>query len=237
MNIKNKSLWLVPLLVGSIGMSAQAQDTSKGKSASSTANFHKEYQSGFLKDYSKLKPEHGTIGRLFFADKKFDFKPFTKIMFDPIEVLPVSKDGADINPEAAAKLKKDLLAAYTKALEPGYQVVDAPGPDVLRVRCAITGVNGVRGDVTPVDFVPMQVVYKGAKAAAGKSTLYTEMKGEVEVLSPEGKQVAAASAKRRSADKLAKNYTITWEAMNKVMDAWAQNFRTELDKLRGVAKK
>ena len=237
MNHKNTSLWLVPLLVGGIAMFAQAGNATPEKAPKPTANFDAEYQSGFLKDYSQLKATHGTRGRLFYADSKFDFKPFTKLMFDPVEIITVSKDSPEIKPEVAAKLKKDLVAAYTKALEPAYQVVDAPGPDVLRVRCAITGIDGVRGDVNPGDFFPVKVVVNAAKAATSKSTMYAEMKGEVEVLSPEGNRVAAASAKRRGTEKLGKNYTITWTAMNKVMDTWAQGFRTELDKMRGVAKK
>jgi hypothetical protein len=82
-----------------------------------------------------------------------DFRPYTKIMLDPTEVAfrknwvrdynsttrglsqRMSQDDADKIMDAVRKGMGEIFAkAYTDA---GYQVVESPGPDVLRVRTGV----------------------------------------------------------------------------------------------------
>jgi hypothetical protein len=83
-----------------------------------------------------------------------DFKPYTKIMLDPTEVAfqknfvrdfnsssrGVSRRLSDKDVEKAKQQASDgFQSVFAKAFtDGGYTVVNQPGPDVLRVRSAIT---------------------------------------------------------------------------------------------------
>ena len=230
-----KLLWAVPLLAAGLGLPAQEGPSPQAPLKASSE--YAAYRSGFLKDYDQLRPVHGTRGLLFFADKSFDFKSYTKFAFDPVQVITVpQKGGQKITPEVEDRLKSEALAAFKKALEPDYQVVDAAGPGVLRVRFAITGVKPVKPDLNPSNFIPIGIIVHAGQAAMGKSRKYAELSGEMEVLSPADKRAAAASFKRRGTEKLGKGYAITWEQMDAIIGQWAVNFRARVDALRGVAK-
>jgi hypothetical protein len=82
-----------------------------------------------------------------------DFRPYTKVMFDPTEVAlkkgwlrdynlgsrEVGRRLTDADVQRAFETVRTKFAeAFTKAYtDAGYQVVTAPGPDVLRVRTAV----------------------------------------------------------------------------------------------------
>ena len=80
----------------------------------------------------------------------------------------------------------------------GYQIVDAPGPDVIRVRLAITGIHPVKPNLTATDFIPIKAVFNVARDAAGNAPRVAELTAEVEVLDPAGRMVAEAVATRKS---------------------------------------
>ena len=82
-----------------------------------------------------------------------DFKPYTKVMFDPTEVAlkkgwlrdynlgnrEVGRRLTDADVQRAFETVRTRFAeAFTKAYtDAGYQVVTMPGPDVLRMRTAV----------------------------------------------------------------------------------------------------
>jgi hypothetical protein len=121
-----------------------------------------------------------------------------------------------------------------RALAPTYQLVDQPGPDVLRVRSAITGLEAAKPGAGAIDYLPLKALYNVGREAAGAGPRVVEMKAELEVLDPSGKRVAAATVTRKGDQKLPQGEQITWESLQPITDYWAKNFRTRLDELRGV---
>lgn len=91
-----------------------------------------------------------------------DFRPYTKIMFDPPEVAFKKNWQRDYNgstlstqrrisDEDAQKIldaaRTGVIDVFTKVhTEGGYQVVTSPGPDVLRVRAAVVNLDVVAPD-------------------------------------------------------------------------------------------
>ena len=90
-----------------------------------------------------------------------------------------------------------FLDSFKRALTPGYEIVTAPGPGVLEVRTAITGVQPVKPGLTPVDFLPVKAVFNAGRAAAGKSPNVAELTAEMEVLDSDKNRVAAVVANRK----------------------------------------
>ena len=193
-------------------------------------------QTGFLGDYSQLQPAPDREGVMLYVDRSFDFRPYTKLMFDPVQVqVTPGPDQAQLPPDVLQRISGQFMQSLQANLAPAYQIVSQPGPDVLRVRTAITNVEAVKPGAGAVDYLPIKALYNVGREAAGAGPRVAEMKGEVEVLGPGGQRVMAATATRRGDDKLPQGETITWESLQPITDYWAKNFRARLDEVRGAS--
>ena len=195
--------------------------------------------SGFLPDYAKLGPVEGKEGMFRYLDRAADLRPYTKLYLDPVQVF-VSTEGEaykGIQPEAIKRMADSFQASFVNAVRSGYQVVGAPGPDVLRVRLAITGVQPVPTPIGVTDFLPIKAVFNVGRAAVGASPRLAEMSAEMEVLDGQNRQFAAAVVTRKSDKTLSQNDRITWNELQPIVNAWAAQFRQGLDDLRGVARR
>ena len=96
--------------------------------------------SGFLGDYSKLQagPEGGIDQR--YIREGVNFKQYNKIMLDQVRFY-FKNDAADkgIDADAMKELSDSFInRAMIDALGSAYPFVAKPGPQVMRVRVAIT---------------------------------------------------------------------------------------------------
>lgn len=191
-------------------------------------------RSGFLGDYSQLKPAPDRDGVELYIDRSVDYTRYTKLLLDPVQVLATPAPGQPPPaPDAVARMSADFQQSLQRALAPTYQVVTAPGPDVLRVRIAITNLQTVKPPTGASDFLPIKALYNAGRAAAGTSPRLVEMTAEMEALAPDGRRVVAATATRRGDKTLPQGEQITWAELQSISDYWAGNFRTRLDEMRG----
>ena len=192
--------------------------------------------SGFLADYSKLKPAPDREGVMLYVDRSVKYREYTKIMLKPAEVyISPSTTYKGVQPDVLKRMTDTFLASFTKALTPGYEIVTAPGPDVLEVRTAISGIQPVASPMTPLDVLPLKVAFNLGRAAAGKSPQVVELTAEMEVLDSSGKRLAAAVANRKGDKTLTQGDQITWEHLQAISDYWAKSFRQRLDELRSAS--
>lgn len=218
----------VALMAGWIG-SATAQ-TNTGASAAKNV--------GFLSDYSKLKPVDGIDGTLRFIDTSADLRPYSKVMIDPVQIFTnPSPDYQGLQPDALKRMTDAFQTAFVGALVGGYQVVNTPGPDVLRIRLAITGVQPTKPDLGVTDFIPIKAIFNVARSAAGEAPKVAEISAEIEVLDPNGRVVGAAVSTRKSDKNLPQGEKITWKDLQAIVDVWGKNMRQHLDQARGYAAK
>ncbi|RPI44163.1 MAG: DUF3313 domain-containing protein [Betaproteobacteria bacterium] len=198
----------------------------------------KPQYSGFLNDYSKLQPAADREGVQLFLDRSRDYRSYTKVMFDPVEVyLTPNPDYKGLQPDALKRMTDTFQSAFKKALGSDYQVVDAPGPGVLRVRAAITGVQATKPPLGATDFIPIKAIFNIGRAAAGASPQVAEMTAEMEVLDEKGARVAAAVATRKGDKTLPQRDTVTWKDLEPITNYWAIGFKQRLDEVRGVKPK
>ncbi len=225
---------LVALCLG--GGLVRAQESNAARQAEArVARAPELAYSGFLGDYSKLRPVAGRKGLLRYANPAVDFKPYTKVMFDPVEVVLVPNPNyRGARPDVLKEMTDNLLQAFIRELEPDYQVVSSTGPDVLEVRMAITGLQLVKTSMTPFDFIPIKAAINTGRAVAGKSPRRAELSAEVEVLDAQGRRAAAAVVTRAGDKTLEQGADLTWRDVEAITAYWAKNFRHDLDAARGV---
>lgn len=96
---------------------------------------------GFLGDYSRLKPSTVIEGLYVDKDMGIDMAQYDKFIVDPV-IIYISSDanGSGIDPVKLKELSDFFRDEIIMALSENYSVVDNPGPNVLRIRTAITDV-------------------------------------------------------------------------------------------------
>ena len=95
-------------------------------------------ESGFLGDYGNL--EAGDEGQALwrYLNPEADFARYNSVMIESVG-LWYQDDSHELPPEDEEALTAYLYAALHRELARDYEIVSEPGPDVMRVRAAITG--------------------------------------------------------------------------------------------------
>ena len=210
-----------------------------------------EYQhKDFMSDYSKLEPEGGESKAFGYRDSTVEFKKYNKLMIDRIKVWV--KDDAEykgIDPAELKELVDYFHQAIVDAVSDKYPVVTEPGPDVLRLRLAITDLvpNKVSASVVSLVVPALWLGEAGAGAAegeAGSTPFVGEATIELEAMDSQSNKQVAAYIETRIGKKYywtkgvatgisqySKAYS-TWAYTKEAMDYWANLVRERLDAAR-----
>lgn len=193
----------------------------------------KEY-SGFLSDYSQLKPgPKGGVAQLYMKEG-VNFEQYNKIMLDQV-VFYFKQDAENqaIDPDEMKELADKYNRAVIDALGDAYPLVSEPAPDVMRVRVAITdlqlpirALNAV-SSVVPAG-IAISLVKKGL---TGKSTGVGEISMEFELLDSQTNGRLAAGVDRRAGGKV--DSMTKFGTAEDAFKFWAQRLRTRLDEFHG----
>jgi Protein of unknown function (DUF3313) len=203
--------------------------------------------SGFLGDYANLQPrtDTGMIYNYAYVKPNTDFAAYNKFLIDAITIFPNSAAKfKGINANDAALLEKYFHASMVKALTgAGYQVVEEPGPGVVRIRAAFT-------DLVPVDpvlntattMIPQMRILSGIIGAATGSNLFVGQVGiEAAFLDAQSNEVLAANVAKEAGKKYIpftdRNFdpTSTWGQVEQRIDYWAQWVVQRIQALQGKA--
>jgi len=213
-----------------------------------------EYQTkGFLSDYSNLQLLEDTEDTFFFQDPKTDISQYKKLMVERIKVW--FKEDAEykgIDPAEIKDLTDYFHKATVKAVEGQYPIVREPGPDVLRLRIAMTDLVPTKPSASLVTLVVpfLWLAEAGSGVAtdeAGSTPFVGEVTIELEALDSQSNRQIAAFIERKIGLKYHWNKGIetgvtdylkaysTWAYTKQAMDHWAQAIRDHLDKAHGTA--
>jgi hypothetical protein len=195
-------------------------------------------RSGFLQDYSLLgKDDMMKKADKIYINKKADFGKYDKIMLDDI-VFMIADEAKFKGFEAKelADLAKAFQAAIFMNLTGPYEFTDKPGPEVMRIRMAITNLNPnnpVTGTITTI--VPVGILASAVKkGATGKHIGMGKVAFEGEILDSQSGEILGAVIDTESGQKYKAHKSVSkWGHTIDIFNKWAQIFRTRLDKLSG----
>jgi hypothetical protein len=191
----------------------------------------KEY-SGFLSDYSKLKPNPNLDGnaRTFARDEEQkNLHRYIAVIVDPVQVyLASDADDSALPKQAPGVAARYFHKALVDAVSSAFPAADQPGPLVLRLRSAIIGVDVAKADSG------------GAKSDEGGESFehgldIGKVGVEMELVDSETGQQIAAMVDREA---LGAGATIgtahfsrqeKWAAAREAFDGWARRVREFLD--------
>jgi hypothetical protein len=102
------------------------------------------------------------------AVRPVDVARYTGFVVDPIEFRRGTTVSPDVDDAAVARLKTELDAALRKVFGASFAPAAAPGPGVLRVRYAITGVETSQPIVNAVTLLLLGPVSNGGVSTEGE---------------------------------------------------------------------
>ena len=212
----------------------------------------------FLSQPGRLRPAPDGSGALAWVDTGADLKRYNKFLIEPIQVRLADDAGhKTVDPAQLKALMDYLNQAITKALTPTYEVVNKPGPGVLRLRIALTDLVPTKPAYSVAALVVpyATVVDLASGAASGGSAGSPPYLGRTGIaamlIDAQNQQVVAEYADTQIGRKYAvdtsqgvtgaiktgvgdylKSYS-TWAYARQAFDGWAAVLRRWLDRVHG----
>jgi Protein of unknown function (DUF3313) len=222
-------------LLGAISMAAFA---GCAHSTQATGYWGKAEPSGFLKDYSKLRPaaDDTEATLVYFTGDKVKFKSYTKVWLEPVQVWRGEKsDAKDMDKEDAEYLSQFLWSKLDEELRKNYEMVQSPGPDVMHLIVGITeaGKNIPVVDNLTAAYPAAMVLSKVKKYTASTESFVGKAAIEVEVTDSQTGELLAAAVDRRGGGKYAWKSLHRWGDVEEAYTYWAKKFAWRACMMRG----
>ncbi len=176
-------------------------------------------RSGFLKNYDDFTGSKQNPGMLMDNRNLAKLNDYNKYIIDPVVIDFENKNKKDpvpqdVQQEVAAFLRDEVV----KGLQDKYQIVDTPGPGVLRIRLAITDIEARKPYLNAASLIKL------AEAGVSGASMEVEL-----VDSVTGEPIAAAIDYRKASEWDISNGLIEWGFAKDVCADWAKMFRERLD--------
>jgi hypothetical protein len=193
------------------------------------------HYSGFLKDYSQLKPAESASGapvmRWIDPDVKFD--KYTSVYIEPSQFYPQPQPTAVISAQALQSITRYFDTALKRELSKNMTLAQGPGPNTIVVRPAITAVATSTEGLKPYEVIPIALVAAAVNTAAGGRDQNVEIATEAAFLDAQTNKVLAQVVRKGSGEPLENDQTqLTLDDVKPVLDGWANDMRLSYEKLK-----
>ncbi|MGE7991121.1 DUF3313 domain-containing protein [Pseudomonas sp. NPDC089554] len=191
--------------------------------------------SGFLKDYSRLKPAESISGApvMRWVDPGLDASQYRQVFIEPSQFYPKPQPTAVISEQTLQAITRYFNEALRRELGSVLTLVQAPGPGTIVVRPAITAVSTHTEGLKPYEVIPIALVAAAVNTAAGGRDQATDVAVEAAFLDG-GNQKVLAQVVRKGSGKDLENDTqqLTLDDVKPVLDGWASDMRRSFVALR-----
>jgi hypothetical protein len=200
-------------------------------------HFEDAERSGFLRDYSQLKPQEGYDAQEVYVRANTPWKDYSAIYIESVS-LWIKDDSKKPSAEDQKKITDMLYKSLHEKLGERFKIVDRPGPGVIQIRAALTEAKGARVALNTVTTVIPQ-----ARAVSTILGLGTDTAALVGAASMEAEATDSITDDRLAAviDSRAGTKGITrmlskWADVQAIADHWGERARDFFVK-QGVQQK
>lgn len=193
--------------------------------------------SGFLSDYSKLQKIDTTDGQIMmrWVDPQFKHDTFKAAIIDPVAFYPEPKYETPEQKQRWEKISAYLTEQLRAEVSAKMPVTTTPGPGVVRLRTAITGVATPMEGLKFYEVTPITLVYAGATAATGSRDRVVVIYLEGESIDTETNKVVMQGVRQGTAESLRdENDQLDVKKVKKLLDTWAH---TAIVTMQSLGKK
>jgi hypothetical protein len=190
--------------------------------------------SGFLGDYSQLKPGGKDRALLVYVDPSARWREYKAVFVQPVQFW----GGAKVEPEQQQNLSNYYYNKIREHVSTQLPLADTPGPGVLEVRAALTDTTTATPVLRTVSVVvPQARLLNSVKnLATGSYAFVGVAQSEMEVRDGGTGRRLAAAVDRRSGGLSIRNADVwEWGDAENAMDYWSERVAQRLGELRSGA--
>jgi hypothetical protein len=187
------------------------------------------HESGFLHDYSMLKPGGEDQALLRYVDESAEFSRYKAVMVDSV-TLWSGPELSKLKDEEKRALVDHAYTALVTSLQKSFRIAKTPGNDTLRIRAAITEATGsaVAPDVVATVIPQARLISMLIGRGANTSMTVGEASIEIEVTDSLSDQVLAAAVDRRVGQRSISGAFSRWDDVEQAWNYWAERVRSRL---------
>ena len=192
--------------------------------------------SGFLTNYADLERGDKSGATFVLRDRDVAVSAYDKILLDHVTLWRDSERGFEAIPDADLDhLATRLFTDLWEALDDDYEMVEEPGPGVMRVAVAITDVGRAGA---PMDTYGADVDARDRRTHASTALdapvreFLANASLELELTDSLSGNVLAAALDRRLAERVQDGRFDDWAEVEWGFDAWARLLATRLREAR-----
>ena len=178
--------------------------------------------SGFLRDYSDFVEMEASDGveMLGWESPELANRKISALLLDPVTIYPAPK----ANPRVPRDVITEILDYYNSQLRAKVgaevQLTDKPGPNVGRVRLAITHIDSGFQSLRWYNYTPISMTIAGIGEATGVRDETVQLIAEVELLDSQTSERLAAGIRLGSGENIDVDAPIDFEHMQPIIDEW-----------------
>jgi hypothetical protein len=174
---------------------------------------------GFLTDYQRLKADPKEEGISWWETPGVRWGKYKRLIIDPVEVrIDTTKAEREMTPEEMEKLAGSLRKSVVEAMRPRYPVVERTGPDVLRIRAALTHLKPVSPATNVITTVVLMMPVDVGEAAV-----------EVQFIdSVSGKILSELMASQQGSIMAVTQVWTRWSQVEQGFKDWARKLRAAM---------
>ncbi len=157
-------------------------------------------RSGYLGDdiYARLESVeiHEDVTAERWIGPRLSFANFQNVLIDDVIFYPEPETGPQVSEETLQAIRDYITSNLKSKVGKVLKVADAPGPGVLQLQAAITGVEIKTESMKAYEVVPVAAVFGGFKALTGKRDRDVHVFVEVKMLDSQSGEVVGAVVRK-----------------------------------------
>jgi hypothetical protein len=193
-------------------------------------------QSGFLGDYSILKPGPDGGARLVYLNPSANIKSYDKILLEPVTIWTAEGSQMnDLSKEDRVMVANRLYALLQARLAKDYKLVAAPEPGTMVIAAALTSAESSYPVLDTIStIVPVGLAVSTLKAAAtGRPAFVGEASAEMKITDASTGTILFEGADSRVGTKNPSGVWNEWEDVDSALAYWTDRLGYRLCVERG----
>ncbi|QRY80517.1 DUF3313 domain-containing protein [Pseudomonas sp. PDNC002] len=182
--------------------------------------------SGFLGDYSQLKPAVSPSGEpvLRWIDPQLKLQNYSSVLVERPVYYPPPKPSANLDQKTLDEIPDYLKQQVELQLGSRYRIVQQADRDTLVLRTAISGVDVSNEGLHAYEVIPIALVVAATSTAIGTRDQDTEVYVEFEALDGATSKPVAKVVRKGAGKTLENSSThLTLDDLKPVLDGWARD--------------
>lgn len=203
--------------------------------ASSPDTPKQESYSGYLGDYSHLKPHKTQAGETImrYVSPNFTSARYNALLLEPVTYYPRAQPTEQVPQQSLDAIRQYVDMALKREFGKRFQLVQQPGPGVARVNIALTAIGSETEGLKPYQCLPIALVATGAKAAVtGGRPEDAVIHLEAKVTDSVSNEQLYSSVRRGAGERVTRHTAkgerlVTGQEFKALIDRWAQSAAAE----------